>query len=250
MATPVGPSSAPGAGGPLGLQRLNSGNFHAPAGVIGARPGGSPRGPVGPGRPEARTDKYVPGCDKEGRQYNLAVVVVNFANVGSTYATAVLKKVKGDKVFDWEGVRKCVKCLTQELGLQVVGCIRRHINAPDNGRPTRDIPQDIQAMCQSIQETPVLTGENHKSANDEMTIKCAWRRNCRFMDNDNYRDWLQEMRDQRARGWLESSQEMLQMRYFFDSDLGTFDTLDGNVPVGLLAENTKQKQMGVPMQGR
>lgn len=30
--------------------------------------------------------------------------------------------------------------------------------------------------------------------------------------------------------WLEQCQEFLQMRYFFDSGLGTFNTLDGNLP--------------------
>jgi len=195
----------------------------------------------------ARTDKFIAGCDKEGRQYNLATIVVNFCNVGASYASKVLKKdnKQGDRLFDWEGVRKCVRCLTQELGLQVVGCIFENYWGPDNSSPQVPVPADIRAMCTSVQETPCLTGKNHKSADDEMTIKCAYRRNCRFMDNDNYRDWLREMRDQRIRNWLENSQEMLQMRYFFDTDLGSFDTLDGNVPVGLLADQSKAKQMGM-----
>uniref|UniRef100_A0A7S2VIX3 DCD domain-containing protein n=1 Tax=Zooxanthella nutricula TaxID=1333877 RepID=A0A7S2VIX3_9DINO len=240
----------------LALTRTNSGNFgNGPqlsprAGQLMPRhpPAGGPRGPRPPGQAgqEARTDKFVPGQDKEGRQYNLQLVVVNFANVGASYASTVLKKdnKRGDRLFDWEGVRKCLKCLTQELGLQAVGCIMENYWGPDNGSAQKPIPDDIRAMCSSIQETPSLTGKNHKSADDEMTIKCAWRRNCRFMDNDNYRDWLKEMRDNRVRNWIENHQEMLQMRYFFDSDLGTFDTLDGNVPMGLLAEASKCKQMG------
>jgi len=211
--------------------------------AAGGKGKGAVMAPNGKGGATARADKFVAGCDKEGRQYNLNLVVVNFANVGASYAGRVLKKDnnRGDRLFDWEGVRKCVKCLTQELGLQVVGCVFENYWGPDRGGPQVPIPDDIRAMCNSIQETPSLTGKNHKSADDEMTIKCAYRRNCRFMDNDNYRDWLREMRDQRIRNWLQDCQEMLQMRYFFDTDLGSFDTLDGNVPVGLLAEGAKQR---------
>jgi len=206
--------------------------------------GGAP--PKMGGGPSARNDKFIAGCDKEGRQLNLTTVVVNFCNVGASYAAKVLKKDKnrGDRLFDWDGVRKCLKCVTQELGLQVVGCIFENYWGPDKSSPQVPLPADIRAMCMSVQETPSITGKNQKSADDEMTIKCAYRRNCRFMDNDNYRDWLREMRDEKVRTWLVNSQEMLQMRYFFDTDEGTFDTLDGNVPVGLLAEASKAKQEG------
>ncbi|CAK0794240.1 unnamed protein product [Prorocentrum cordatum] len=60
-----------------------------------------------------------------------------------------------------------------------------------------------------------------------MTIKCAYRRNCRFLDNDNYQDWLRALHNPRQRAWLESNQEKLHMKYYFDS-LGFFETLDGN----------------------
>ena len=36
------------------------------------------------------------------------------------------------------------------------------------------------------------------------------------------------MKDDRVRVWLEQCQVFLQMRYSFDTGLGTFDTLDGN----------------------
>merc|ERR1712224_839539 len=99
---------------------------------------------------------------------------------------------------------------------------------------------------------------NHRSADDEMTIKCAYRRNCRFLDNDNYADWRKSMRDEKVRHWLEKCQDILQMRYYFDAGLGEFDTLDGNIshevlskapmatcvpmpvgPVGMIAEASK-----------
>lgn len=126
-------------------------------------------------------------------------------------------------------MRKCVKGLRED-GLKVIGVLFENFGGPDNGRnELQGIPPDIRQMCTAIQETPRITGRNHKSADDEMTIKCAYRRNCRFMDNDNYRDWLKELRTQKVRFWLESCQELLQMKYFFDSQLGTFDTL-GNIP--------------------
>merc|ERR1711861_28430 len=90
------------------------------------------------------------------------------------------------------------------------------------------MPIDIKMGCVSIEETPRITGRNHKNADDEMTLKVAYRRNCRFMDNDSYRDWLKELQNNKIKIWLVHSQELLQMRYFFDSQLGCFDTIDGN----------------------
>mmetsp|Transcript_29786 Transcript_29786/g.68599 ORF Transcript_29786/g.68599 Transcript_29786/m.68599 type:complete len:845 (+) Transcript_29786:102-2636(+) len=174
------------------------------------------------------------GLDDEGRSYNFGLCVVNFANVGASFADKVLRRSKGDRMFDWEGVRRCIKCLKEDLKLQVVGCVFENYNGPDNGKTCPGIPEDIRAACVSIQETPRLTGPHHKSADDEMTIKCAYRRNCRFLDNDNYRDWLEGLKYEKIRLWLQQSQHLLQMKYFFDTDLGTFDTLDGNIAPSLL----------------
>lgn len=119
--------------------------------------------------------------------------------------------------------------------MQVVGVIHENYRAPDNGsRDFRTLPKDIETMCETVEETPRLMGRNHSSADDEMTIKCAYRRNCRYMDNDNYRDWRQQLKDEKIRFWLESYQEFLQMRYYFDKGQGTFDTLDGNIPAEML----------------
>jgi len=227
---------------PQGLRRQAS-NGAAPAGLFVARSpglkrldsGGSPGGVAK--RP--KHDETLAATDSEGRRYNLRNIVCNFANVGATYACKVLgrDKAKGDRLFDWEGVRRCVSHLTNELGLEVIGVLMENFWAPDNSKDYKiGIPEDIRQMCSSIEETPKIQGRNHKSADDEMTIKCAYRRNCRFMDNDNYRDWKREMRNERVRSWLESSQEILQMRYFFDAELGTFDTLDGNIPAALLSQ--------------
>lgn len=187
-------------------------------------------------QPPAKRPKQAEGMDTEGRKFDLKQIVVNFANVGATYACRVLgrDKAKGDRLFDWEGVRRCVRHLTNELGLDVIGVVMENLWGPDNNKDYKiGIPDDIRKMCDSIEETPKLVGRNHKSADDEMTIKCAYRRNCRFMDNDNYRDWIKEMRNDRCRSWLEHCQETLQLRYFFDSQLGTFDTLDGSIQAGL-----------------
>jgi len=107
--------------------------------------------------------------DEDGRPYNLQRVVVNFANVGATYASVVLGKdnKRGDRLFDWEGVRRCIKCLTQEQGLEVVGVVFENLWGPDRGNKSNvGIPDDVRKMCTSIQETPRLDGRNHKSADD------------------------------------------------------------------------------------
>jgi len=181
---------------------------------------------------------FVPGMDATGRQYDLSVVVLSFCHVGGTYATKVKKDTR-EKAFDWDGVRRCLLQLTQEVGVQVVGCMFENFTGIDRNGSKVEVPRDIKNMCVSIQETPRLITTNQKTADDEMTIKCAYRRNCRFLYNDNCADWLQAIRDEKIKVWLTQCQELLQMRYFFDTDLGTFDLLDGNIPQGLLDPTMK-----------
>lgn len=176
--------------------------------------------------------------DREGRQYDLAKVIVNFANVGSTYGKKLLKReAQGPRgLMDWEGVRRCCRYMKNEMKLQVVGVINENYTATDNNSAQkRPMPEDIRKMCESIEETPRLPGQQHCSADDEMTIKCAYRRNCYFLDNDHYRDWKQQLANDKIRMWLETHADFLQMRYYFDSGLGTFDLLEGNVSKALLA---------------
>eukprot|EP00929_Paragymnodinium_shiwhaense_P083807 TRINITY_DN44783_c0_g1_i1.p1 TRINITY_DN44783_c0_g1~~TRINITY_DN44783_c0_g1_i1.p1 ORF type:complete len:1098 (+),score=327.22 TRINITY_DN44783_c0_g1_i1:96-3389(+) len=241
-----GSSSPSGKGGPRGAMNMKNAkgnhNHGQPQPLIQANlsGGGKAKG-VGKGNGKKGKATNLPqaALDKEGRPYDLSTVVVNFCNVGASYATTVLGKThaNGDRLFDWHGVRQCVKFLIEELEMQVVGVIFENYWGPDCGQAETGLPHDIKEMCTAIMQTPRVTGRNHKSADDEMTIKAAYRRNCRFMDNDNYRDWLQELRDTKTRVWLENCQDLLQMRYYFDPQLGTFDTLDGNIPVGLLASN-------------
>lgn len=207
--------------------------------------------------PDAKRGRMQPGCDlaacdADGRPYNLREVVVNFANVGASYGKKVLGKRSdlGQRIFDWEGVRLACKHLRLELGMNIIGVIFENFWGADKGCEERTMPQDIIALCDSIEETPRLTGLNQKSADDEMTIKCAWRRNCRFMDNDNYRDWKRELRNEKCRQWLEKTQDFLQMRYYFDSRLGSFDTLDGNIPSGILASGFAAQPQARHWEGR
>merc|ERR1712176_1195567 len=74
-----------------------------------------------------------------------------------------------------------------------------------------------------------------------MTIKCAYHRNCRFLNNDNYKDWQGNMQNEHVRTWMAKCQDFLQMRYYFDTGLGSFETLDGNIPAALL-----ERQAGAP----
>lgn len=197
--------------------------------------------------PPAKRVKVTPGggrSDDPAQRYDLNSVVVNFANVGAAYSIKVLNrdKAKGDRLYDWEGVRRCLKHVTEELRLKATGVIHENYIAPDNGTLAYIIPEDIRAMCETIEETPRVTGKRHKSADDEMTIKCAYRRNCRWLDNDNYRDWLKLLANVKIRNWLGDCQELLQMRYFFDSCIGSFDVLEGNVPKRLLAPMTVEER--------
>ena len=49
------------------------------------------------------------------------------------------------------------------------------------GKEDWGVPDDIAKMCETIELTPRITGPHHRSADDEMTIQCAYRRNCRFL---------------------------------------------------------------------
>merc|ERR1711865_430480 len=92
----------------------------------------------------------------------------------------------------------------------------------------RGVPADIRALCEHVEEAPRLIGTHQRSADDEMTIKKAYRRNCRIVDNDNYREWVRCLQNHEVRSWLEHSWEHLFIKYYFDSALGCFETLDGN----------------------
>merc|ERR1712190_48807 len=179
--------------------------------------------------------------DSLGREFNFNKIVVNFCNVAASYSKKVMGKKDGDKnLFDWNGVRICVKYLRKHKKFEVTGVIDENFRGPDSGGAYGNyavtLPDDINKMC-TVQETPRITGRNHSSADDEMTIKCAYKRNCYFLDNDNYRDWLQQLRDNDVRLWLNKQQEMLQLKYYWDKELGTLELLEENQPLKVLAEN-------------
>lgn len=145
---------------------------------------------------------------------------------------------------DYEGVRRCVTHLVKKQKLKVVGVVFENFRAVDGWEDTTDVPEDIAQLCETIELTPRICGQHQRSADDEMTIKCAYRRNCRLLDNDNYKDWKVTLRDEEVRAWLDTHQDILQMRYYFDTGLGEFDTLDGNVPVEQLALSCKSVKQG------
>jgi len=222
-------------GGPMGAR---------PAGAANRQPARVNAGGVATNRPGQQQDERI-HFDNEGRPFDMQQVVVNVANVGINFG----KKFAADGKFHWEGIRRCVKHLTQELRLKVICVIYENWKGNDNvdyPQMVSGVPKDIRDMCQSIEETPRATGKHQKSADDEMTIKCTYRRNCRMLDNDNYRDWLRVMRNEKMRAWLEHSQERIHMKYYFDSGLGCFETLDGNAERGASEERDGGGKGGGP----
>jgi len=196
--------------------------------------------------PPPKRMKPAPGpvlnaVDLEGRRFEMSEVVVNFANVGASFGMKVLHRdaALNRGRFDWDGVRRALLFLKSERGWQITGVINENFTATDQrSGHTRQVemPEDIRALCEDVIETPRIMGANHSSADDEMTIKCAYRRNCLFLDNDNYRDWTQQLRDQKIRDWFVNFQALLQCRYYFDKGTGTFDLIEGNYPAWMLAK--------------
>eukprot|EP00931_Biecheleriopsis_adriatica_P114590 TRINITY_DN90519_c0_g1_i1.p1 TRINITY_DN90519_c0_g1~~TRINITY_DN90519_c0_g1_i1.p1 ORF type:complete len:628 (-),score=163.44 TRINITY_DN90519_c0_g1_i1:34-1881(-) len=191
-----------------------------------------------------------------GREFSMHDIVVNFANVGHNFGAKVdnreYKKQQDKKVqlFDWEGVRRCLLFLKNEMKLKITGVVDENFRGLDNNMESVPLPEDIRKMCVSVQETPRVRGRQHGSADDEMTIKCAYRRNCRFLDNDNYSEWLVQMSDDKARTWLQTHHDFVHMRYYFDTGTGTFDVLGGNYPMSSLAKNENQDKFTLSCMGR
>lgn len=118
--------------------------------------------------------------------------------------------------------------------MRVIGVIFQNWHGLDGSlndlREVTGVPADIASMCDAIEEAPRICGSHQRSADDEMTIKMAQRRNCRMLDNDNYRDWARHHPDGEIRAWLKHSRRCVQMNYYFDSSIGCFETLDGMRP--------------------
>lgn len=184
-------------------------------------------------------------ADSRGRRFDMTRVVVNFLNVGTHYGVKVHKRTDANtprtRIFDYEGVRRCVKFLKEEKNLNVIGVVlENYTGVTEDGEQELEVPQDIEELCESIERTPRIHNQRqHKSADDEMTIKLAFLKNCRFLDNDNYHDWLEKMQDEKVRQWLVDHQEYLQMRFCFFST-GEFTTLDGNMTVEELGRKHKK----------
>lgn len=159
--------------------------------------------------------------DHLGREFRLTEVVVNFANVAHSFSHHVLH----GRGFEYEGVRRCVRYFTG-LGMLVTGVVMENANACDNGIPTRTVPPDIRQMC-AISEAPRIDDSAHSSADDEITIRSAYNRNCFLLDNDNYRDW-QKALDTDVKSWYLRCKDKLHLRYYFDGGQGSFELLLGN----------------------
>mmetsp|Transcript_987 Transcript_987/g.2227 ORF Transcript_987/g.2227 Transcript_987/m.2227 type:complete len:215 (+) Transcript_987:692-1336(+) len=142
------------------------------------------------------------------------------------YGTCILNRRGGGK-YDWEGARRCASFLRKKK-MDVIGVIPKHFWATDGGvgQPVL-VPRDIKGVM-TLQETSRLDGENFRSSDDEVTIKAAYHRNCVFLDNDNYREWATNLRDDKSRRWLNKYQDILHWKYYFDVVSGTFELIQGN----------------------
>ena len=117
------------------------GTPHAPANVPTTRlvrPCGPSPGWRCPGKSTscpARGVVGVPGDADRGttRAGPSTHVVVNLANVGSTYGERVLNRCKPQRLFSYDGVRKCVRHLAEKKGLKVIGVVFQHFTG-DSGR--------------------------------------------------------------------------------------------------------------------
>lgn len=98
--------------------------------------------------------------------------MVNFANIGATFGTQVLKRT--EDLFDWEGVRRAVRHLTGYKKLKVVGVILKDFKARDFctralgcSQKRVLVPSDIRDMCEELVDVPRGGRGKYKSIDDE-----------------------------------------------------------------------------------
>mmetsp|Transcript_25072 Transcript_25072/g.74816 ORF Transcript_25072/g.74816 Transcript_25072/m.74816 type:complete len:272 (+) Transcript_25072:158-973(+) len=192
-------------------------------------PGEKPHSNGKPPAEEAKKVGALNASDKDGRPYDLTRVVVNFAGVGAAFVRAARGRdpKKNYAVFDWDGVRLCVRHLRLRLGLKVVGVTSENLVGPDRGSARRlGLPSDIKLMCESIEVADGLLEPHPRRAARIATLSAAWRKNCRFM-SDDVGDRVQVFCDSECRGWLRAARRTLLMRFFFGPQQGHFETPDG-----------------------
>jgi len=194
-------------------------------------PGMTPFKPAGLPVPQAARDL-------EGRSYDLHSVVVNFVDVGRAYVMGVLMKnpeYEGDDV-DWEGVRRCVRYLRTEREMDVFGIVPESFQAHDSGSGRRTkLPEDILLMCEQVEEAEREPYAGEQGSSRETTVQRAYEKNCLIVDSSVNDFRVPLAVEQKTRAWLQRCVELLQLRYYFDSKLATFDVFDGNVETGKLA---------------
>jgi len=142
--------------------------------------------------------------------------------------TARARNPKKDyRVFDWEGVRLCVRHLKFRLGLKVIGVTSEELLGPDKGSAKRlSLPGDIRLMCQFVEVADTFIEPHPRRAGSIATLSAAWQRNCRFI-SDDISDPLQASCESGCRTWLRGARRTLLMRFFFDPRDGRFETPDG-----------------------
>lgn len=144
--------------------------------------------------------------------------VVNFGNIG---------KSRGD--FDWNNVRKCVLHL-HERNFDVVGVVFENFWGQDSeGRPSTMLPQDIHDLCKAVLFTPRIHNSGYEDVEEEMTLKCAYARNCRYLglvEAKFYNRW-RHLRKPGMASWLWHYRDLLHVRYFFED--GHFHLIEGNM---------------------
>ena len=143
-----------------------------------------------------------------------SAVVLNCANIGHTYARAVLRQEAG---FDWEGVR-IVTTYYEEKGFQVhavckAGTLRRN-----------PIPEWDHRLRKRLLEIPDIDAVG-PGADDLYTLRLSQVENCPFVDNDNYRDWKKPQKDPHLAGaspdlqsWLRTNEKHLKVSYVFTAE--------------------------------
>ncbi|CAK0803303.1 unnamed protein product [Prorocentrum cordatum] len=112
-----------------------------------------------PWEPAAASQALCSGVDNEGRPYDFSQVVVNFINVGINFGKKFAKpewKCSGKTPFHWEGVRRCVGHLADELGYRVIGVISRRnwrgLDDLESPRTVEGVPADIRPKCEFIED--------------------------------------------------------------------------------------------------
>jgi len=142
--------------------------------------------------------------DNLNRKIRFDYIVVNLENVGN-YGRRDDKHAR----FSWKYVQLAVESLI-DSGFTVFGVCKENLCG--------GVPDDIESKLKSLTTVPrqLRNAGKKDDMDDHATIQLAFEKCCRMLDNDMYRDWMNDkLIDVQIQKWLRKNYDTVKLGYFF-----------------------------------